>query len=48
LSERLSGKARCYAFKDLMLTKTKIHMIGEDHDMDSEKGKKLTIADGMN
>jgi hypothetical protein len=47
-SEMFLAKARRYGFKDVILGKVKVPMTDEDYDMDSEEGKKLTIAADMN
>jgi tellurite resistance-related uncharacterized protein len=48
LSERFLAKARRYGFKDVLLGKVKVPRTDEDYDMESEEGKKLTIAADMN
>jgi hypothetical protein len=40
--------ARLYGFKDVLLGKVKVPRTDEDYDMESEEGKKLTIAADMN
>jgi hypothetical protein len=47
-SENFLAKARRYGFKDLLLGKVKVPRTDEDFDMESEEGKKLTIAVDMN
>jgi hypothetical protein len=47
-SERFLTKARRYGFKDIFLGKVKVPRTDEDYDMESEEGKKLTIAADMN
>jgi hypothetical protein len=41
------GKRR-YGFKDVLLGKVKVPRTDEEYDMESEEGKKLTIAADMN
>jgi hypothetical protein len=41
------AKARRYGFKDVLLGKVKVPRTDEDYDMESEEGKKLTIAVDM-
>jgi hypothetical protein len=45
-SEKFLANARCYGFKDVLLGKIKVPRT--DYDMESEEGKKLTIAADMN
>jgi hypothetical protein len=49
-SEKDLAKARHYGFKDVLLGKVKVKVprTDEDYDMESEEGKKLTIAADMN
>ena len=47
-SEKFLAKARRYGFKDVLLGKVRIPKTDEDYEMDSEEGKKLTIATDMN
>jgi hypothetical protein len=47
-SEKFLAKARRYGFKDLLLGKVKVPRTDEDYDMESEEGKKSTIAADMN
>jgi hypothetical protein len=47
-SEKFLSKSRLYGFKDVLLGKFKVPMTDEDYDMESEEGKKLTIAADMN
>jgi hypothetical protein len=47
-SEKFLAKARRYGLKDLLLGKVKVSRTDEDYDMESEEGKKLTIAADMN
>jgi hypothetical protein len=47
-SEKFLDKARRYGFKDVLLGKVKVPRTDEDYDMESEEGKKLTIAADMN
>jgi hypothetical protein len=37
-----------YGFKDLLLGKVKVPRTDEDYDIESEEGKKLTIASDIN
>jgi hypothetical protein len=47
-SEKILAKARRYGFKDVLLGKVNVPRTNEDYDMESEEGKKLTIAADMN
>jgi tellurite resistance-related uncharacterized protein len=47
-SEKFLAKARRYGLKDVLLGKVKVPRTDEDYDMESEEGKKLTIAADMN
>jgi hypothetical protein len=47
-SEKFFAKAGRYGFKDVFLGKFKVPRTDEDYDMESEEGKKLTIAADMN
>jgi hypothetical protein len=47
-SEKFLAKARRYGFKDVLLGKVKFPRTDEGYDMESEEGKKLTIATDMN
>jgi tellurite resistance-related uncharacterized protein len=47
-SEKYLAKARRYGFKDVLLGKVKVPRNDEDYDMESEEGKKLTIAADIN
>jgi hypothetical protein len=47
-SEKFLAKARFYGFKDVFLGEVKVPRTDEDYDMESEEGKKLTIAADMN
>jgi hypothetical protein len=47
-SEKLLAKSRRYSFKDVFLGKVEVPRTDEDYDMESEEGKKLTIAADMN
>jgi tellurite resistance-related uncharacterized protein len=47
-SENFLAKERRYGFKDVLLGKVKVPRTDEDYDMESEEGKKLTIAADMN
>jgi hypothetical protein len=47
-SEKYLAKARRYGFKDVLLGKVKVPRTDEDYDMESEEGKKSTIAADMN
>jgi hypothetical protein len=40
--------SRRYSLKDALLGKVKVTRTDEDYDMESEEGKKLTIAANMN
>jgi predicted Fe-Mo cluster-binding NifX family protein len=44
----LLAKARRFGFKDVLLGEVKVPRIDENYDMESEEGKKLTIAADMN
>jgi hypothetical protein len=46
-SEKFLAKARRYGYKDLLLGMVKVPRTDEDYDMESEAGKKLTIAADM-
>jgi tellurite resistance-related uncharacterized protein len=47
-SEKFLAKVRRYGFKDVLLGKVKVPKTDEDYDMESEEGKKVTIAADMN
>jgi tellurite resistance-related uncharacterized protein len=47
-SEKFFAKARRYGFKDVLLGKVKVPRTDEEYDMESEEGKKLTIAADIN
>jgi hypothetical protein len=47
-SEKFLAMARRYGFKDILLGKVKVPRTDEDYDLESEEGKKLTIAADMN
>jgi tellurite resistance-related uncharacterized protein len=47
-SEKFLAKARHYGFKDVLLGKVKVPTTDEGYDIESEEGKKLTIAADMN
>jgi hypothetical protein len=47
-SEKFLAKARRYGFKNVLLGKDKISKTDEDYDLESEEGKKLSIAAEMN
>jgi tellurite resistance-related uncharacterized protein len=46
--KKFLAKARRYGFKDVLLGKVKVPRTDEEYDMESEEGKKLTIAADMN
>jgi len=47
-SKKFLAKARRYGFKNVLLGKVKIPKTDEDYDLESEEGKKLSIAAEMN
>jgi hypothetical protein len=47
-NKKFLAKARCYGFKDGLLRKFKVSKTDEDYHMESEEGKKLTVAADMN
>jgi hypothetical protein len=48
VAKKFLAKARRYGFKNVLLGKVKIPKTDEDHDLESEEGKKLSIAAEMN
>jgi hypothetical protein len=47
-SKKFLAKARRYGFNDVLLGNVRIPKTDEDYEIDSEEGKKLTIATDMN